>query len=66
MGCDMCSLERNVAEGEPRWCDPESGQGRDKPAECTPLNMVDGATVGCFPDLYAALAGNMPDQVISL
>jgi hypothetical protein len=66
MGCDMCSLERNVADGEPRWCDPDTGQGRDNPAECKPLNMVDGATVGCFPDLYAALAGNMPDHVISL
>jgi hypothetical protein len=30
------------------------------------LNVVDGATVGSMPDLYAALAGNMPDQVISL
>ena len=28
--------------------------------------LVDGATIGCFPDLYAALAGNMPDQVITL
>jgi hypothetical protein len=24
MGCDMCSLERNLAEGEPRWCDPDT------------------------------------------
>jgi hypothetical protein len=22
--------------------------------------------IGCFPDLYAALSGNMPDQVITL
>jgi hypothetical protein len=28
--------------------------------------LVDGATIGCFPNLYAALAGNMPDQVITL
>ncbi|MDT8386725.1 MAG: SaoD/DsrE family protein [Thiogranum sp.] len=28
--------------------------------------LVDGAVIGCFPDLYAALAGNMPDQVITL
>ena len=27
---------------------------------------VDGVQVGCFPDLYAALSGNPPDQVISL
>ena len=24
--------------------------------------LVEGATIGCFPNLYAALAGNMPDQ----
>ncbi len=28
--------------------------------------LVGGAVVGCFPDLYAALSGNMPDQVITL
>lgn len=28
--------------------------------------LVRGATIGCFPDLYGALAGNMPDQVITL
>ena len=28
--------------------------------------MVEGVAVGCFPDLYAALAGNPPDQVITL
>ena len=28
--------------------------------------LVDGATIGCFPNLYGALAGNMPDQVITL
>lgn len=66
MACDACALERNLAEGEPRWCDPVSGKGRTEAAECTPVDMVDGAMVGCFPDLYAALAGNPPDQVISL
>ena len=29
-------------------------------------NLVDGAVIGCFPNLYDALAGNMPDQVITL
>ncbi len=66
MGCDMCTLERNLAEGEPRWCDPATGQGRTEAADCAPFDMVEGATVGCFPDLYAALSTNMPDQVISL
>jgi len=28
--------------------------------------LVEGATVGCFPDLYEALAGNPPEQVITL
>jgi len=28
--------------------------------------LVDGAVVGCFPSLYSALSGNMPDQVITL
>jgi hypothetical protein len=28
--------------------------------------LVDGAVIGCFPSLYEALAGNMPDQIITL
>ena len=28
--------------------------------------LVDGAVIGCFPNLYAALATNLPDQVITL
>ena len=32
----------------------------------TPTGTVAGVQVGCFPDLYAALAGNPPDQVITL
>lgn len=28
--------------------------------------LVDSAVIGCFPNLYAALAGNPPDQVITL
>lgn len=28
--------------------------------------LVAGATIGCFPNLYSALAGNPPDQVITL
>ena len=65
MMCDMCALERGVAEGEPRWCDA-TGRGRREPAECRVRNTVAGVQVGCFPDLYAALAGNPPDQVITL
>ena len=28
--------------------------------------LVDGAVIGCFPNLYEVLSGNMPDQVITL
>ncbi len=65
MMCDMCALERNLAEGEPRWCTPD-GTGRKEPGEIRTVDTVEGVQVGCFPDLYAALAGNMPDQVITL
>ena len=57
MMCDMCALERNLAEGEPRWCDTE-GKGRTEPGEIRTVGTVEGVQVGCFPDLYGALAGN--------
>jgi hypothetical protein len=63
--CDMCALERGLAAGEPRWCDAE-GLGRTESGECHVVDTVDSVQVGCFPDLYAALAGNMPDQVTTL
>jgi hypothetical protein len=28
--------------------------------------LVEGATIGCFLNLYSALSGNMPDQIITL
>lgn len=52
MMCDQCALERGLAEGEP--------------GDCRVSGTVDGVQVGCFPDLYKALSGNMPDQVITL
>ncbi|MBK8900802.1 MAG: DsrE family protein [Anaerolineaceae bacterium] len=52
MMCDQCALERGLAEGEA--------------GNCKPSGTVDGVMVGCFPDLYGALAGNPPDQVITL
>ena len=54
MMCDSCALERGLADGPP-W-----------PARARPKNTVEGVQVGCFPDLYAALAANPPDQVITL
>ena len=52
MMCDQCALERGLAEGEP--------------GNCRVVGTVEGVQVGCFPDLYAALATNPPDQVITL
>lgn len=52
MLCDQCALERGLAEGEL--------------GSCRPVGTVDGVVVGCFPDLYGALAGSPPDHVITL
>ena len=53
MLCDQCATERGLAvqTGEHAY------EARD---------VVEGVRVGCFPDLYAALAGNPPDHVITL
>jgi hypothetical protein len=53
MLCDQCAHERHLAE-------PDDGGGYRA------VGVVEGVSVGCFPDLYAALAGNPPDQVITL
>jgi len=52
MLCDQCAIERSLAEGEPM--------------AASPVDTVDGVQVGCFPDLYKALAQSPPDQVITL
>lgn len=52
MMCDQCALSRGLAIGEP--------------GDCEVTDVVAGVGVGCFPDLYAALAGNPPDHVITL
>lgn len=53
MLCDQCATERGLAR------QLEDGG-------YVPQDVVEGVRVGCFPDLYAALAGNPPDQVITL
>jgi len=53
MLCDQCACERGLAE-------------QDEAGAYHPRGVVEGVRVGCFPDLYAALAGNPPDQVITL
>ena len=57
MMCDQCAIRRNLADGTFEQC----GRG-----EVTPKDTVAGVQVGCFPQLYAALAPNPPDQVITL
>ena len=52
MMCDQCAIQRGVATGEA--------------GDAQVAGVVDNVHVGCFPDLYTALSGNMPDQVISL
>ena len=52
MLCDQCASERGLAEAQ--------AEGY------RPVGTVAGVGVGCFPDLYGALAGNPPDQVITL
>ncbi len=52
MLCDQCALERDLASGTA--------------GNATAQGTVAGVTVGCFPDLYRALASNPPDQVITL
>jgi hypothetical protein len=57
MICDDCAVRRGMAEGDFEQC----GSGEVEAAGCVP-----GVVAGCFPQLYTALAGNMPDQVITL
>ncbi len=57
MACDQCVLRRDLAEGDFELC----GTGDVKPK-----NMIEVGQVGCFPQLYAALSGNIPDLVITL
>ncbi|MEK9741321.1 MAG: SaoD/DsrE family protein [Flavobacteriaceae bacterium] len=47
MACDQCAVRRGLANGTLEQC----GSG-----DVTPKGMIDGALVGCFPQLYQALA----------
>ena len=57
MVCDACAVRRGFADGTLEQC--WSGDVKSK-------GLVDGVVAGCFPQLYEALSGNMPDQVITL
>ena len=56
MLCDQCAIERGLAEGTPGAV----------PSTVKAVGTVEGVAVGCFPDLYGALAGSPPDYVITL
>jgi len=57
MVCDQCAVRRGLAEGDFSQC----GLGQVKAK-----GLVEGVLAGCFPQLYAALASNPPDYVITL
>lgn len=57
MVCDQCAVRRGLADGDFTQCG--TGQVRAK-------GLAEGVVAGCFPQLYAALSGNPPDQVITL
>jgi len=57
MVCDQCAVRRGLADGEFSQCG--TGQVQAK-------GLVEGVVAGCFPQLYADLGGNPPDQVITL
>jgi hypothetical protein len=57
MMCDQCAVRRNMADGSFEQC----GKG-----EVKAKGTVEGVAAGCFPQLYAALSTNPPDQVITL
>jgi len=57
MACDQCAVRRGYAVGEFHQC----GCG-----EVKPKGLIEGAQVGCFPQLYAALGGVPGVQIITL
>jgi sulfur relay (sulfurtransferase) complex TusBCD TusD component (DsrE family) len=58
MLCDQCAHSRGLAE--------RVGTHDDGRERYEAKNAVEGVTVGCFPDLYAALGDAGIDQVITL
>ena len=57
MGCDQCALRRNLAEGDFN----QGGRGEE-----IPKHLIDGAHVGCVPQLYEARGPAEVNQVITL
>ena len=57
MICDACAVRRGLAKGTLEQC----GSGQVEAS-----GMVEGVSVGCFPQLYGALSQSPPDLVITL
>ena len=57
IACDQFAVRGGFAKGTFEKC----GSGDIKPR-----GMINGAHVGCFPQLYQALVSNHPDKVINL
>ena len=57
MVCDQCALRRHLAEGDFTQCGLE---------QVKPKGLVEGVVAGCFPQFYAAAAGDPPAYVITL
>jgi len=58
MLCDRCATRRGLAERD--------GEGAGGRPRYEARGVVDGAVVGCFPDLYEALDGAGVDHVLTL
>jgi hypothetical protein len=48
MICDACALERNLAKGEPRWCNPRRHRAHDARRLCA-LQHCRGRAGGLLP-----------------
>ena len=55
--CDQFSVRRNLTKLTFERCTT---------GEVEPKDTVEGFQVGCFPQIYTSLSGNVPDQVITL
>tara|TARA_B100001750_G_C15428389_1_gene556823 strand:- start:643 stop:1020 length:378 start_codon:yes stop_codon:yes gene_type:complete len=57
MVCDQCAVRRGLADGTFEQCGTGQVQAN---------GLVKGVVAGCFPQLYEAMGGSPPDQVITL
>lgn len=60
LACSISSKERGLASG---GCDDPRRQHTDPPRGTA---LIDGVTLGCWPDLYAHWTQDTPDTVITI